>query len=161
MRAHTAMKFLLVPAMSIAIAACAATPPQEAAQNAAKASRKDECVFFSSVFDWQGLDDTTLVIWAPSRNTAYRVELSMPLSGLKFAHTLGFIDGTQDGQLCSFGFDAVTMGDDTIPRKSTIRSMTRLDAAGIAQLEEKYKTTLTRNAKRKAPPKEPDRKSAQ
>jgi hypothetical protein len=161
MRLLALIKCLTLSIVGFTITACAANPQQDNRQSAASQSRRDQCVFFSSVYDWQALDDTNMVIWAPSRTTAYHLELSMPLPGLKFAHTVGFIDGTRDGQLCSFGFDAVTMGEDSIPQKSTIRSLTRLDAAGITQLEEKYKTKLARDPKRKTLPKEPDRSKAQ
>lgn len=152
-----ASRLIALAAIGFAVAACAATP----SQSAHKSASSNECVFFRSVYDWQALDDSNLVIWAPGRNDAYQVSLSMPLMGLRFATTLGFIDGTSDGMLCGYGRDAITIGNDPIQQRSTIGSMTRLNAESIAQLEVKYKVKLSHESKRKTLPKTPDRATAQ
>lgn len=105
---------------------------------------KNECVFTRSIYDFKALDRNNLVIWAPSRSKAYLVELSMPLPELKFANRLALVDRNHDGMLCGYGMDRIVVADSSFAQPSTILGMTRLDAAGLAQLEEKYAVRLTR-----------------
>jgi Family of unknown function (DUF6491) len=105
---------------------------------------KNECVFTRSIYDFKALDRHKLVIWAPSRSKAYLVELSMPLPELKFASRLALVDRNHDGRLCGYGMDRVAVADSSFALPSTILGMTRLDEAGLAQLEQQYDVRLTR-----------------
>jgi hypothetical protein len=145
----------LLALIGIAVSACAAEPAPTAKKGA------DTCVFYSALYDWQALDDSNLVVWVPGKDDAYHVSLTMPLPGLKSAFRLGFVDGTQDGRLCSFGRDAITLGDDSTLQRSTIRSIEHLTADTLVQLEEKYEVKLKRESRRKARPKVPDRETTQ
>jgi hypothetical protein len=143
------------------IAVCAVSAVAKADDtDAKKKPRRDECVFFSTLYDWRALDDRNMVLWAPNKRDAYHVELTMPLIGLKFAHQLAFIDADNDRMLCGFSRDAIGTDEGGMPSKSTIRAMTRLDADGIAQLQDKYKVDLSREKKKKIP-KEPAPQTAQ
>ena len=116
------------------------------AHAAATRASKNDCVFTRSIYDFKALDRNNLVIWAPSRSKAYLVELSMPLPEIKFANRLAFVDRNHDGMLCGYGMDRIVVADSSAAFRtpSTILGMTRLDDAGIAQLEEKYDVRLTR-----------------
>jgi len=124
-----------------ALAAGAATAPN-AAQQEAKKPRGDQCVFFRTVDDWQVLDRSNLIIWAPGSRTAYHVELAFPLTDLRSAIQLAFIDHNNDGMLCGYGMDNVAVPGSPIPWSSTILAMTRLDDASLAALAEKYDVKL-------------------
>lgn len=113
---------------------------------------KNECVFTRSIYDFKALDRRNLVIWAPSRSKAYLVELGMPLPELKFASRLALVDRNHDGMLCGYGMDRIVVADSSFAQPSTIMGMTRLDADGLAQLEEKYDVRLTRKKVDKAKP---------
>jgi hypothetical protein len=102
----------------------------------------NECVFMSSVGNYRVLDNNNLVIWAPGRRNAYLVELSFPLFSLDSSFQMAMIDRDHDGRLCGSGFDRIGVRDFGHPETASIRSMTRLDDAGIVQLEEKYKVQL-------------------
>lgn len=128
--------------------------------DAKKKPRRDECVFFSTLYDWRALDDSNMVLWAPNKRDAYHVVLTMPLIGLKFAHQLAFIDADNDRMLCGFSRDAIGTDEGGFPSKSTIRSMTRLNADDIAKLQDKYKVDLSRDKKKKKIPPEPKPESA-
>jgi hypothetical protein len=56
--------------------------------------------------------------------------------------------------LCGYGMDRIVIADSGfgIRTPSTILGMTRLDDAGLAQLEEKYDVRLTRKKVAKAEP---------
>ena len=73
----------------------------------------------------------------------------MPLPELKFANRLAFVDRNHDGMLCGYGMDRIVIADSSfgVRTPSTILGMTRLDDAGLAQLEEKYDVRLTRKKK--------------
>lgn len=157
MRTQWLMKLSAALATGMLLAACQATPADD---GSAKRSSPD-CVFFSTVYDWQPLDEVNLIIWAPGRDDMYHVRLTMPLMGLKFAHTIAFVDTDRDRRLCTFGRDALVYRDGSLSQRSTLFSMERVDPAAVAQLEEKYKVKITRDSKRKERPKEPDRATAQ
>jgi hypothetical protein len=101
------------------------------------------CVFARSISDFEPLDRNKLVIWSPGRRNAYLVELTMPFTDLRFANELAVIDRDRNGQLCGYGMDRIVVGSH--PREvSTVMSVTRLDDAAIAALEQQYGMTLTR-----------------
>jgi len=151
---------LILAALVGAVAAQAADSATQ--DKAAKPKRNTSaCVFFRSVYDWRALDDNHLVLWSPSsKKEAYLVQLAMPLFSLRFAHTLAFVDGNNDGRLCDFGRDAIADTDRSMPQQSTIISLTRLDAEATAKLEEKYKIKLVPEPRKKKIPKEPVGESA-
>lgn len=127
--------------MLAALAACAnvhATTSESRAD-------KDACLFVRSIHDFRVLDRTNLIIWAPGRRNAYLVELGFPMPELKFAHRLAVVDRNHDGMLCGFGMDRIVVPDSFGSQHATIRSMTRLDESGIAELETKYNVRLTRH----------------
>jgi len=157
------MRYLihLIFATCVALMAAAALANETSGSTAKKKSSRDECVFFSTLYDWRALDDNNMVLWAPGQRGVYQVELTLPLLGLRFAETLAFIDSDENHQLCSYGRDAVGTNDGGIPGKSSIRRITRLDAGGIAKLEEKYKVDLSRGKNKKKIPSEPARETAQ
>jgi hypothetical protein len=127
-----------------AVAAAGVGLSATSAQATSSRAGKNECVFTRSIYDFKALDRNNLVIWAPSRSKAYLVELSMPLPELKFAHRLALVDRNHDGRLCGFGMDRIVVADSSFAQPATIMGMSRLDDAGLAQLEEKYDVRLTR-----------------
>jgi Family of unknown function (DUF6491) len=126
--------------MLAALAACATV---HAAPSESRAD-KDACLFVRTIHDFRPLDRTNLIIWAPGRRDAYLVELGFPLPELKFAHRLAVVDRNHDGMLCGYGMDRIVVPDSFGSQPSTIRSMTRLDERGLAELEAKYNVRLTR-----------------
>ncbi len=142
------MKNALMFAAALAAAASidlgAGATAHAAAANSTARAGKNDCVFVRSIYDFKALDRNNLVIWAPSRSKAYLVELAMPLPELRFASRLALVDRNHDGMLCGYGMDRIVVANSSFAMPSTILGMTRLDAAGIAQLEEKYDVRLTR-----------------
>jgi hypothetical protein len=112
---------------------------------APRQSDTNACTWFSSIDDWQRLDDSNLIVWVPG-SEAYHVELSMPLFDLHSADAIAFIDHNRDGRLCGFGMDQVVVPHAPIFASSTIAGMTRLDEAGLARLAEQYRLKLGKRA---------------
>ena len=118
-----------------------------AATNPAVSGRENDsdCVFFRSIHDWRALDSTHMVVWAPGKRSPYLVTLSFPLTDLRWAYRLAFVDGNRDGTLCSYGRDAVVVPDGFTSWRSSIRGISKLDAAGVAALEAQYEVKLQRD----------------
>ena len=139
------MKNTLVFAAVVAAAGISIGASADAATTRAG---KNECVFTSAIHDFRPLDRSHMVLWGPGRK-AYLVQLSFPLPELKFANRLAFVDRDNNGMLCGYGMDRIVIADSGfgIRTPSTILGMTRLDDAGLAQLEEKYDVRLSRKKK--------------
>jgi hypothetical protein len=129
------------------VAALVGTTSANAAPQSANKADDNACVFSRTVHDFKALDRNKLVIWAPSRKTAYLVEVGMPLLDLQWANRLGFVDSNGDGRLCGFGMDRIVVGGTSFPQRATIMGVTRLDEAHLAALEQEYKVKLTRTKK--------------
>jgi hypothetical protein len=156
---HSSFRTLIFgTAVATLFSATASAAADEAAKKAPPL-RGNDCVFFRSVYDWKELDANNLVVWAPGRRDAYHVYLTIPLYDLKFSVQIAFVDKDHDGQLCGFSSDQIAVVDSSFPQRSSITAMKKLDAAGIAELEERYKTKLTRESKKKKPS-EPARETA-
>jgi hypothetical protein len=146
------MKNIVLLAAVVAAAGIGLGASADASAASARASKND-CVFTRTVHDFRPLDKSHMVLWGPGRK-AYLVELSFPLPELKFANRLAFVDRDNNGMLCGYGMDRVVIADSGfgIRTPSTILGMTKLDDAGLAQLEEKYDVRLTRKKVAKAEP---------
>jgi hypothetical protein len=142
---------------------CVDASADEAKTNDEKKSRRDECVFFSTTYDWRALNELNMVLWAPNKHQAYHVGLTQPVAGLRFANALAFIDGNGDRLFCSYGGDAIATDKVGVLEKSSIHFIKQLDADDIANLEKQYKVDLSRKQpdQKKKIPKEPSRETAE
>lgn len=113
----------------------------------AVAKNGNACLFISTISNYQALDRDKVVIWGPARRDAYLVQLTMPLFGLEGSWRMATIDRDHDGRLCGFSMDRIAVRDIGHPESASIRSMTKLDAAAITQLEQQYQVSLTRKKK--------------
>jgi hypothetical protein len=77
--------------------------------------------------------------------------LGAPISDLKFAFRVAFIDNDHDGQLCGRSPDRVIAPGSFVRQPTLISGMTRLDDAGMQVLEDKYSVQLTRKKQDKSP----------
>ena len=118
--------------------------------NAKAKTDTNACTWFSTIDDWQRLDDSTLIVWGPGHQ-AYKIELAMPLVDLSTAPSIAFIDHNRDGRLCGFGLDEVVIPHSTVFGSSTIVGMTKLSEADLVQLGDEYHLSLkSRHSKAKA-----------
>jgi len=138
-----ALMISLLAAVTGAHAASSPTPPKK---------NGSACVFINTVGQYRVLDRSNVVIWAPGRRDAYLAELSMPLFALESSFQLAMIDNDHDGRLCGFSMDRLGVRDFGRPESASIRSMTKLDDAGLAQLEEKYQVQLRRKKQEEKQP---------
>lgn len=142
MKRLASLAAVLAGIVGVAQAAPAATTDKDDADKNGRA-----CIFISSIGNYRSLDRDKVVIWAPGRRDAYLVELTMPLFGLDSSWQMATIDKDHDGRLCGFSGDRIGVRDIGRPESATIKSMTRLDDAALAALEQKYQVSLTRKKK--------------
>ncbi|HTE40878.1 MAG TPA: DUF6491 family protein [Steroidobacteraceae bacterium] len=146
-----------ISVMAMTGAQCAQAAIDEQAKSEAPADKPkanlESCFFSRFVHDWRTLDDRNLIVWAPNNRQAYHVQLIFPLFSARYEYRLAFIDGDRDGRLCGHGRDSIGETDRSAAgQRSSITSITRLDAESIAKLEEKYKTKLTPQPRKKKTP---------
>jgi len=120
----------------------------QAADN--KTKNHHDCVFARTPQSWRVLDDTHLVIWAPTRKDAYLLELMTPLQDLNFTEKLAFIDRDRNGMICGDGDDQIAVPDSSLASwPARIVSLHHLDDDELKALSEQYKVELVPKPKAK------------
>ena len=140
----TTLLALVLCSVGIAQAAAVKNP------DPATGMSKDACVFVNNISGWRVLDSRHVVLFTPNEKRAYLVQLGMPVSDLKFAFQVAFVDRDRDGQLCGRSSDRILAVDSLVRQPSNIMGMTRLDEAGLQALETQYNVKLTRKKDDKA-----------
>ncbi len=93
----------------------------------------NQCIFFRTLYDWKALNNTNLIVWAPSRKHPYHLTLDRPCFGLKFAHSIGFT--SRDSRLCGYGGDSVLVeSGGGMPDRCPIGSITKLTEESLKAL---------------------------
>lgn len=140
---------LFAAVLTGSIVAAHATSPSNADDktDVTAGKKHNECIFISSVGQYQALDRDKVVIWGPGRRDAYLVELTTPLFGLEGSWNMAMIDHDRDGRLCGFSSDRIGVRDIGRPESASIKSMTKLDEASLVTLEKQYEVSLTRKKK--------------
>jgi hypothetical protein len=129
-RPRTALLTLALTA--VAASGCASS--RAASQRAATAlPGTDACVFIRNINDWQVIDSTTMIVYAPLRNDAYLLKLFAPVADLDFKERVGFEDSDHNGQLCGSGADLVVR-DEIGARRTPIVAFRRLTPEQLRQL---------------------------
>jgi hypothetical protein len=86
----------LVTGLGMATVAPAADPPAELSS----LPGKEACFWMHGIFNWTVLDDTTLIVEAPTSRTPYLVKLFRPISGMT-TDRVGFASGPpRNGLFC-------------------------------------------------------------
>jgi Family of unknown function (DUF6491) len=93
----------------------------------------DACVFIRNIYDWQVINPTTMIVYAPLRKDAYLLKLFAPVQDLDFKERVGFEDSDHNGQLCGFGDDLVVR-DEIGARRTPIVAFRRLTPEQLRQL---------------------------
>lgn len=145
------MKTTLFAAACILCSAGVAQSAADKRTDPVPGASRDECVFINNIQNWRVLDSRNVVLYAPNDARAYLLQLGMPISDLKFAFKVAFVDKDNDGQLCGRSRDKVVAADSIVKQPSTVMGLTRLDGAGMQALEEQYKVQLTRKRNAKTP----------
>ena len=95
------------------LAACVSHGPQSQLGTQEKASkeirmkRTSDCVFESTINDFNALDDRHVVLYSMGQRKAYLAELTGGCFDVKSQFQLATVDGDNNGQICGFGRDSL------------------------------------------------------
>lgn len=132
---------------SIAMAQAAPVKNTDPLKEAMPGASQDACVFISNISNWRVLDSRNVVIFAPNAKRSYLMQLASPISDLKFAFQVAFIDRDHNGMVCGRSVDRLVASDSVVRQPTIIRGVTRLNDAGLEALEAQYGVKLTRGKK--------------
>ena len=135
------MKTALIVTASLLSAAAAQAAHDKQPDPVAGAS-KDACVFINNIQGWRVLDSRTILLFAPNSTRMYLAQLGMPISDLKFATRIAFVDDDHNGQLCGRSPDKIAAPGSLVRQPSTIMGMTQLNDEQVRAVEAKYDVRL-------------------
>jgi hypothetical protein len=95
--------------LSAWLSACTSAP-YLARQCEQEAVRLHNCIPVEQLAEWDSLDDSTLLLWAPGTSRAYLLRLGRPLGDLTLVDDIDIADGDQDRMICPCGRDGVVEG---------------------------------------------------
>lgn len=125
---------LLLPIVALA-AGCATVPESaEEREDEVVESRpiSTDWVRIDQVRDFRVLDDSNLILYAPTRRQAYHVELMPPCRGLRFSDTIA-LRGRME-RLGGFAGDSVIIQPGLMPQRCPVSSVRRLGETELAEL---------------------------
>jgi hypothetical protein len=95
---YRSLRYLLLGLLGLCLAGCASQPRRDLAN----LPGKNACFWTRTLFDWTVVNDSTILVHAPSPRDAYLIELFYPIPGLTLDEVvLGFQGGDgEPGQFC-------------------------------------------------------------
>jgi hypothetical protein len=107
------MNKALAAALIPLLASCVSHGPQSQIGTQARADREirlkrtSDCVFVSTINDFNALDDRHVVLYSMGQRKAYLAELTGGCFEVKYQMQLATVDGDNNGQICGFGRDSI------------------------------------------------------
>jgi hypothetical protein len=114
------------------LAACVSHGPQTQLGTQEKASREirltrtSDCVYESTINDFDILDDHHVAFFSAGRRKAYLAELSGGCFDISARMTLATVDRDKNGQICGFGADSIAYSRGGIMEDCRIIGLERL-----------------------------------
>jgi hypothetical protein len=99
---------------------------------------KQGCFFTRDASDFDVLDKSNLIVYAPTKSRAYHVRIAPPSNELRFANGLLF-EG-RDNRICGYAGESVSFRGSEAGRRYSITNVWQLDASAREQLLDAYKT---------------------
>ena len=90
-------------------------------------------MWISNIRNWDVIDQSTLIVYAPMPKDAYLVKLFQPIPDLIYHDKIGFEDGNHNGQICSLGDDLIVHGP--FPLRVPISAVRVLTLSEVRQLK--------------------------
>lgn len=123
-------------AVVLGLGACSSPPVQpEAEARPELATGRPACFFARSVRRFEVLDNTALLVWAPSLRCPYRVELQGYCNNLDAAHGIAF---DTRGAVCSDAGASLVFRDMGEAGECRVGRVSRLSQSELAQVLEAY-----------------------
>ncbi len=119
------------------ITGCAANDDQKSAYDESpEYTAGSACFYASQASDWTVLDRSTLIVYAPSKSHAFRVDVGPGASDLRWADSLAFV--SRSSRICGRAGDRIVTPTGTANRSYTVIGVTRLDPASVEDLLAAY-----------------------
>jgi hypothetical protein len=131
--------YVLVALLGLALTGCASQPRRDLAN----LPGKNACFWTRNVFDWTVLNDSTVLVHAPSPNEAFLIKLFYPIPGLQFHEVLGFEGGDgEPGQFCKENGYLIVRGPPEPARQPVVavRALTTAEAKQVLASAGKTRT---------------------
>ena len=100
----------------------------------------DDCVWILTIRNWDIIDPSTLIVYAPTPKDAYLIKLFQPVTDLSSHEDLGFEAGNHDGQVCGRGGDMLVRA--SVRQQVAITAVHALTASEVKQLKATAKSGL-------------------
>jgi hypothetical protein len=113
-------------------AGCAATSAQSRPVSTALPGA-DDCVLILTIQNWDIIDPSTLIVYAPTPKDAYLIKLLQPAPDLSSHEDLGFEAGNHDGQVCGHGGDMLVRA--SVRQQVAITAVHALRTSEVKQLK--------------------------
>ncbi|WP_417317425.1 DUF6491 family protein [Emcibacter sp.] len=93
----------------------APAPLTEAQYNAMlkRLGKENDCIFLRTIDSWTALDRTHLILYAPSRNRPYLLEIGPSVNNIMFEDTLALYTKTGEN-LCPYGRSGLLLRDERL-----------------------------------------------
>jgi hypothetical protein len=123
------------------LCACAGNPTQTDADELAFASGSQACFRPSQVTGFRALDRTNLIVYAPTKSSAYHVRIRPPARQLMFANAIAF--DARGSRICGHAGEGIAFESSDMPRKYFVTDVYQLDAEAAQNLIDQFGEELT------------------
>ena len=126
---------LLVQAglVSVYLIGCAADGNRQSASDESREySSGSACFYARDASNWTVLDRSTLIVYAPNKSRAFRVEVGPGASDLRWADRLAFV--SRSNRICGRAGDRIVTPTGTVNRSYAVVGVRRLDPASLEAL---------------------------
>lgn len=115
------------------ITGCAADRDQKSADDESlEYSGGSACFYARNASNWRVLDRSTLIVYAPNKSHAFRVQVGPGASDLRWADSLAFV--SRSNRICGRAGDRIVMPTGTTTRSHSVIDVRRLDQASLERL---------------------------
>lgn len=108
-------------------------------------SRGKDCIFSQNINNWSALDRKSLILYAPTKNRPYYVELFTKSTELKFAHRIG-VYSKFDNRFCGYGGDALFIEGERMSIRA-IKKLNKETAKQMIQYQKDKKKKIAQKVK--------------
>lgn len=132
-------------AISFAVSSgCASRQSENDAQEATFASGQAACFQAGQVTGFRALDRSNLIVYAPTRSSAYHVRIQPPARELNFTSRIAF--DTRSRRICGHAGESVIFDSGAMARTYFVTDVYRLDAEGAQSLIDEFAAEVTVDA---------------
>lgn len=130
-------------AISLAIVCgCANSPaePDTDTDEVISAFGEPGCFHARQVTGFKPLDRSNLIVYAPTRSSAYHVRIRPPARELSFANRIAF--DSSGTRICGYAGEGVVFDLDSMARKYFVTDVYKLDAEGARSLIDEFNAEI-------------------